>query len=374
VELLIVIVVIAILATITIVAYNGVSSQAIESSMKSDLRNSATTLGLDYTRDGNYPATKALANGGRGLRVSGENTLNYVPSTDTYCVSVTNTRSHKSFIFKSDVGQIEEGECPFIPSQQVVKLLDSDGIANELFGVSVAISGDTAIAGAYGDDDTRGSAYVFTRSGSTWTQQQKLTASDGESGDLFGRAVAISGDTAIVGVYGDDDRGANSGSAYVFTRSGGTWTQQAKLTASDGAAGDYFGSSVALSGDTVVAGAGSDDSHRGSAYVFTRSGSTWTQQAKLTASDGVGGDQLGYSVALSGDVAIAGAFADDSYRGSAYVFTRSGSTWTQQAKLIADDGITSDMFGHAAAISGDSIIVGAPYDDSYRGSAYIFTP
>ena len=123
---------------------------------------------------------------------------------------------------------------------------------------SVAIAGDTIVVGAWLDDDNgtdSGSAYVFTRTGTTWTEQAKLTASDGAADDQFGISVAIAGDTIVVGAYRDDDNGTDSGSAYVFTRTGTTWTQQAKLTASDGAADDQFGSSVAIAGDTIVVGA-----------------------------------------------------------------------------------------------------------------------
>jgi hypothetical protein len=282
------------------------------------------------------------------------------------------------------------------------------GAAGDHFGVSVAISGDTAIVGAYFDDVganvDQGSAYIFTRSGTTWTQQAQLTATDGAANDRFGVSVAISGDTAIVGAYWDTvgantnpwapDSDTYKGSAYLFTRSGTTWTQQAQLTATDGAADDNFGISVALSGDTAIVGAELDDvgdnANQGSAYIFTRSGTTWTQQAQLTATGGEGGDKFGISVAISGDTAIVGA--PDSRRaakfmlrarhasdeqGSAYIFTRSGTTWTQQAQLTATGGEGGDEFGISVAISGDTAIVGAYHDDVganlNQGSAYIFT-
>jgi len=267
---------------------------------------------------------------------------------------------------------------------QQAKLTASDGQSDDQFGVSVSLDGDTALVGASGDDDrgaTSGSTYVFVRSGSTWTQQAKLTASDGAANDYFGISVSLSGGTALVGAWGDDDKGSGSGSAYVFTRSGTTWTQQAKLTASDGVASDSFGSSVALSGDTALVSAFLDDdrgSASGSAYVFTRSGTTWSQQAKLTAADGAGSDYFGISVALSADTALIGAYADDDKggsSGSAYVFTRSGATWSQQAKLTAADGAANDNFGYSIALSGDTALVGAYLDDdrgSNSGSAYIF--
>jgi len=202
-----------------------------------------------------------------------------------------------------------------------------DGAKYDLFGWSVSVYGDTAVIGAKGDDLYKGSAYVFTRSGSTWTQQAKLNASDGEDHDFFGYSVSVYGDTAVIGANGND---LGKGSAYVFTRNGSTWTQQAKLNASGGEANDLFGSSVSVYGDTAVIGADYDDGFNGSAYVFTRSGSTWTQQAKLNASDGAANDYFGFSVSVYGDTAVIGA-NEHGNNGSAYVFTRSGSTWTQQA-------------------------------------------
>ncbi len=271
---------------------------------------------------------------------------------------------------------------------QQQKLTASDGAASDQFGISVAISGDTAIVGAYQDDtpggNNAGSAYVFTRSGGVWTLQQKLTASDGAGGDEFGFSVAISGDTAIVGAYQDDTPGGNNaGSAYVFSRSAGVWTLQQKLTASDGAVLDRFGWSVAISGNTAIVGVlygNTPGGETGSAYVFTRSAGVWTQQQELTASDGAEGDEFGISVAISGDTAIVGADGDDTpggnSAGSAYVFSRSAGVWTQQQKLTASDGAAGDLFGYSVSISGDTAIVGAIFDDrsgeSNAGSAYIY--
>ncbi len=269
------------------------------------------------------------------------------------------------------------------------KLTASDAAASDAFGFSVSISGDTAIVGAYLDDHTggsnAGSAYVFVRSGGVWTEQAKLTASDSAASDFFGLSVSISGDTAIVGAWADDHAGgSNAGSAYVFVRSGGVWTQQAKLTASDAAGGDEFGAKVSISGDTAIVGATQDDhaggTNAGSAYVFVRSSGVWTQQAKLIASDAVAGDEAGYSVSISGDSAIVGArFSDPGGRtsaGAAYVFVRSGGVWTQQAKLTASDGMMIDVFGYSVSIDADTAIVGAHQDDhaggGNAGSAYIF--
>jgi hypothetical protein len=262
------------------------------------------------------------------------------------------------------------------------KLLALDGAVEDLFGYSVAISGDYAIVGTPYDDDNgshSGSAYTFKWDGTAWVQQQKLLASDGAASDSFGYSVSISGDYAVVGALSDDDNGADSGSAYIFKWNGTAWVEQQKLLASDGAAKDYFGV-VAICGDYVIVGAYLDDSSRidaGSAYIFKRDVTTWTQQAKLTASDGATEDYFGL-VAISGDYAIVGAYGDDdkgTYSGSAYIFHWDGTMWTQQQKLLASDGAASDYFGQSVSISGDYAIVGAPYDDdngSHSGSAYIF--
>jgi hypothetical protein len=205
------------------------------------------------------------------------------------------------------------------------------------------------------------------RSGSSWTQQTKITASDGLANDNFGGSVAISGDYVLVGAE-SDDIGSNTsqGSAYVFVRLGTSWTQQAKLTASDGATNDNFGISVSISGDYAVVGAESDDIgenlNQGSAYVFVRSGTSWTQQAKLTASNGEGYDGFGYSVAISDDYAIVGAVYDDvganSNQGSAYVFVRSGNIWTQ-IRNVTDSAPVNTRNGSSVAISNGTFIIGA---------------
>jgi len=283
---------------------------------------------------------------------------------------------------------------------QIAKLIAADGAEGNYFGYSLAVDGDTMVIGAYGDGTNRGSAYIFTRddAGSltaSWTQRAKLLASDGAAGDYFGRSVAISGDTVVMGAYGDDDKGSVSGSAYIFTRDDAgsltaSWTQRAKLLATNGAVWDRFGRSVAISGDIVVVGAygGDDDkgSYSGSAYIFTRddAGSltaSWTQRAKLLASDGATDDYFGVSVAISGDTVVVGASRHDdkgSASGSAYIFARddAGSltaSWTQRAKLLASDGAANDYFGFSVAISGNTAVVGAYGDDDDKGSAYIFT-
>jgi len=314
------------------------------------------------------------------------------------------------------------------------------------FGSSVAISGDTLVVGALGEDSnatgingdqannsasSAGAAYVFVRSGTVWSQQAYLKASNTDSFDRFGNAVAISGDTIVVAAFNEDSNatGVNgnqadnsadkSGAAYVFTRSGTVWTQQAYLKASNTGASDKFGRAVAADGDTVIVGAylekssatgvngnQADDSanNAGAAYVFVRSGTDWSQQAYLKASNTEAYDQFGYSVALSGDTAVVGAAGEKSnatgvdgnqednsleQAGAAYVFARSGVTWSQQAYLKASNTDAFDQFGWSSAVSGDVVLIGAPYEDdgliqlggfeagipapTGAGAAYLFT-
>lgn len=270
---------------------------------------------------------------------------------------------------------------PLAVAVQQSKLTASDGAAQDLFGIAVAVDGDTAVVGAYGDDGPStdaGSAYVFVRSGSTWVQQQKLVASDAAANDHFGHSVAISGDTIVVGAESDDSPNADAGSAYVFTRTGSTWTQQQQLVASDQAPSDNFGVSVAIVGDTVIVGANLSNSplsNTGAAYVFTRTGSAWAQQQKLTASDAAAEDRFGVSVAISGNTAVVGADGDDRFAGAAYVFVGAGSNWAEQQKLTASDRAAGDGFGEAADISGDTVVVGAVASRvpaGQDGAAYVF--
>jgi hypothetical protein len=276
------------------------------------------------------------------------------------------------------------------------KLTASDSAAGDLFGRSVAVSGNTLVVGSFWDDISgnvnQGSVYVFERYGTQWVQQAKLTASDGRSGlgaalggPLFGVAVALSGNTLVVGSITDDVNGnVDQGSAYVFERIGNQWVEQAKLTASDGAAGDFFGFSVAVSGHNIVIGAWSDDvsgtADQGSAYVFERNGNQWVEQAKLTASDGGAADNFGFGVAVNGSTIIVGAPGADigpnANRGGAYLFERQADQWVERVKLTGSDGTTGDNFGNSVALEGSALVVGAPLDDIGanvdQGSAYIF--
>ena len=274
-----------------------------------------------------------------------------------------------------------------------VKLTASDGAAGDIFGDSVSLSGNTGLVAAPLGNNTAGSAYVFrgldTATG-TVNESVKLTASDGAATDRFGNSVSLSGNKGLVGARDDNDNGRASGSAYVFRgldTATGTVNESVKLTASDGAATDRFGGSVSLSGNTGLVAAPFDDdngSASGSAYVFrgldTATG-TVNESVKLTASDGATSDLFGGSVSLSGNTGLVGANADDdngSGSGSAYVFrgldTATG-TVNESVKLTASDGAAQDQFGGSVSLSGNTGLVGAPFDDDNgreSGSAYVF--
>ena len=315
--------------------------------------------------------------------------------------------------------------------QAYVKAPNAD--ASDLLGTSVAISDDTLVVGATGEDSNQttitngssastdnsasaaGAAYVLVRSGSSWSQQAYLKASNADAGDIFGTSVAISGDTIVVGATSEasnqttitngnsasaDDSASYAGAAYVFVRSGNSWSQQAYLKASNAEAGDQFGTSVAISGDTIVVGARLEDSNQttitngstastdnsasfaGAAYVFVRSGTSWSQQAYLKAPNAGASDEFGTSVAISGNTIVVGADNEASnqtsitngstastdnsasFAGAAYVFVRNGTSWSQQAYLKASNAQANDSFGISVAISGDTIVVGAETESS----------
>ena len=270
---------------------------------------------------------------------------------------------------------------------QQQKLTGSNGSG---FGASVYIKGDHAIVGSVWDGpggvSMAGSASIFKFNGTSWVQEAYITASDKAGSDYFGTAVSIDGDYAIVGVRADDNAaGPDAGGAYIFHWTGTEWVQQAKLTASDGAGQDYFGNSVSINGgEYAVVGAvlnddqGTGDS--GAVYIFHRNGATWEQQVKLTAWDKGWGDNFGDSVAKDGDYLVVGASGDDTpagaNAGSVYIFHWNGTTWENQARLMASDGASNDYFGSKVAINGDYVVVGSPNDDTSAGtdagSVYVF--
>jgi len=256
---------------------------------------------------------------------------------------------------------------------QQAELTASDGAAKDGFGGSVSVSGDTVVVGAGGKNSGQGAAYVFVRSGTTWSQQQELTASDGVANDHFGFSVSVSGNTMVIGAY---EKNGYQGAAYVFVQSGSVWSQQQKLTASDGAANDNFGESVSVSGDTAVVGAGSKNDLQGAVYVFVQTGSVWSQQQKLAAADGAASDHFGFSVSVSGNTAVVGAVGKNDVQGAAYVFAQNGGVWSQQQELTASDGVANDAFGSSVSVTGDTALIGAWAKTvnslTYQGAAYLF--
>ncbi|MDM8535919.1 C1 family peptidase [Desulfobacterales bacterium HSG17] len=268
---------------------------------------------------------------------------------------------------------------------QQAKLTASDGSRNDYFGYSVCISGDLAIVGAYREDG-KGSAYIYKNINGTWVQQSKLTSSDSSSGDNFGRSVSISGDYAIAGAMHNGEKGLSSGAAYIFKYNGNNWTQTLKLTASDSGERDFFGCSVSISGNYAIVGAANKDArgnNSGSAYIFKNNGGIWAQDSKLIPSDGSLMDFFGCSVSISGDYALAGAYADDDHgrnSGSIYLFKNMGNSWMQQEKISPRDGADNDYFGHCVSVFSSQstsyrIIAGAAGDDDNgenSGSVYVY--
>ena len=258
---------------------------------------------------------------------------------------------------------------------QLFKLLADDGAPLDVFGYSVGISGDIAIAGARGDGDNgpdSGSAYLFDVT--SGEQLAKFLANDGAVDDLFGYSVAISGVTAVVGAIGDDENAEDSGAAYLFdVTDPSNPVQIAKLLPDDGVEGDRFGVSVAISGATAIVGTARDgaDGDLGVAYLFDTA--TGRQIATLVPDDLEADDRFGLRVAISGATAIVGAWGEDADTGAAYLFD--ATSGRQIARLVADDGVSEDGFGDAVAISEDAAIVGALLDDDNgrdSGSAYVF--
>jgi hypothetical protein len=271
---------------------------------------------------------------------------------------------------------------PVVSATLVGKLYASDPEAQQQFGHSIAIGDNYAMVGVP-RSGVGGAVYVYRRVGDTWVEQQKIVASDAQASDRFGQAVCLSGNLALIGADGSSDAGISSGAAYVFRREGSLWVEEAKLTASDAQAAAYFGWSVGLSGDYALVGAYADDGHgsdAGAVYVFVEDNGAWNETQKLVPDDIEPVDLFGWSLATSGDdYAVVGAVTEDAGgsadAGSAYVFFNNGGTWIQQAKLVAADADPGDMFGFSVSLSGDSVVIGALGDDcggTDAGAAYTF--
>jgi Cadherin-like beta sandwich domain/FG-GAP repeat len=392
---------------------------------QSALFNYTATVGFLQTRE---QVTAAVTHANATLTINSNATASGVESGDialavgqnTITVTVT---AEDGIATQNYVIDVTRQDAPSFAQRAYTKASNTD--AGDSFGYSVAVNKDTMAIGAYneastatginGNDADNGAAvsggvFIFTRdTAGTWTQQAYVKASNTDAGDRFGFSVALSGDTLAVGApYEDsaatgvngneaDDTVAQSGAVYVFTRNAGVWTQQAYVKASNTGGGDLFGGTVTLSGDTLAVGAHQEDSsstginggqgndattgNSGAVYVFTRNVGTWSQEAYIKASNTGATDFFGYysAVALSGDTLAVGAYAEASSAtgingnqadnsmgnsGAAYVFTRNAGTWSQQAYVKASNTNAGDTFGQSVALSGDTLAVGAHFEDS----------
>jgi hypothetical protein len=267
------------------------------------------------------------------------------------------------------------------------RLTPSSGWAvDDLFGQAVAIEGDIAVVGAPGRDDSgsqSGATFVFRRTGTVWAEVQRLIPSGAFANMRFGTDVAIDRGTIVVGAAGHDVYGTDAGAAYVFVPSGTMWTEQQMITASDAAAYDYLGDAVAIQGDTAVVGARGDDdrgSASGSVYVFQRIGGFWTQTRKLTGSTTGVADEFGSALDLDGALMVVGAYGEYDSRlsgaiGTAYVFAIVDGSWTEAAQLFASDPGADDQLGRRVAITGNTVFAGAHQDDeaaANAGAVYVY--
>ncbi len=258
------------------------------------------------------------------------------------------------------------------------KIVAGDGAQLDQFGASVAVAGDTLIVGAPNDDDDgsgSGSVYVYRDNGASWTLEQKLTSNDASGGDNFGLSISLGEGVCVIGSPGDDAIFIDAGSAYVFRRALSFWTQEDKVTPSDPGLGDLFGRAVAISNDLVLVGASHDDDlgpQTGSAYAFRNTAGTWNQEHKYVSSDLASGDNFGFSVAVCGELAVIGSVGHDDAgngSGSAYAFVRDTGVWGEVAKLNASDAATADEFGGDVSVSGELVMVAARLDDDGGGES-----
>ncbi len=256
---------------------------------------------------------------------------------------------------------------------------------NDRFGSSVSIYGDSCIIGAYLEDtgeDNAGSVYIFTRSGTSWSLEQEIHNPSPTADDYFGSSVAIYGDTCIIGAYQEDTGGSAAGSVYIYTRSGTTWSLQQEIHNPSPTADDKFGYRVSIYSDSCIIGAyledtGEDDA--GSVYIYTRSGTTWSLEQEINNPSPVADDKFGDRVSIYGDTCIISAYGDDtgeSSAGSVYIYTRSGTTWSLEQEINNPSPTADDYFGYSVSIYGDTCIISASHEDTgfdQAGSVYIYT-
>ncbi len=338
---------------------------------------------VDETDNAWRQADKVLATDGKTSDLFG----NSVAVFGSYAV-VGAKNADVAYILKSDENNPDNWE-------QIAVLNPAQVQAADEFGASVAIAENLIVVGAPQDDDLgadAGAAYIFAKNTSgAWNMVKKITAADGFAGDNFGTTVAVSGTKVLVGASMNDEKGLNAGAAYVFDQNQGganNWGQVVKITAPDGQAGDMFGASLDLDGDLAVIGANLDDDkgiNAGSAYVFGKDqggANAWGQVKKLTANDGAPFDNFGVSVGIGSDVVIIGANLNDdkgSNSGSAYIFERNfggvTDSWGQATKLLAQDGTASDQLGISVAVNGNFAVAGARFDNikgTNSGAAYVW--
>jgi hypothetical protein len=263
-----------------------------------------------------------------------------------------------------------------MPCHAETKLIESPLAAYAYFGTSVSSGGNLVVVGVPSHDNYKGAVYVYKLNGTAWELTAELTAGDGAQSDMFGQSVAISGSTVVVGAPNHSGTVSFSGAAYIFKNNGSLWELSAKLTALDAAESDGFGVSVSVSGDTIVVGSpGQGDPDSGAAYVFTFNGTLWEQVAKLS-DVAVVGSNFAQSVSISGDTIVVGAYWDTAHdavcAGAAYVFKHDSTGWVQMEKLTASDAAMFDGFGFSVSVSGNTIVVGAPWDEGSTGAAYLF--
>ncbi|MBY0245629.1 MAG: putative Ig domain-containing protein, partial [Sphingobacteriaceae bacterium] len=265
-------------------------------------------------------------------------------------------------------------------TQQGNKLVGNNAVGNATQGRAVALSADgtTAIVGGTADDSNKGAAWIYVRTGSTWTQQDKLVGSDATVNAQQGFSVSISadGNTAIVGGFGDD---GTKGAAWIWVRTAGTWAQQGlKLVGNDafGNAGQGRSVSISADGNTAIVGGNRDASNKGAAWIWVRTGTNWTQQGNKLVGGATGAANQGGAVALSadGNTAIVGGETDDTNKGAAWIWVRTGTNWAQQGKLVGDNIAVTSRQGTSVSLSadGNTAIVGGSIDNSNKGAAWVY--
>lgn len=295
--------------------------------------------------------------------------------------------------YKADIDQVVDAGAAYVyvlndnAWHQQAKLVAEPFFAEDTTGGNVALNNDIAVLGVIGRDDKgkdAGAVITFERHGENWRRTQLITAPDAKPGDAFGQSISLTKNHLVIGAPRSDAMGENSGAAYIFERVNNKWRYQTKIKASDGAAGDLFGISIAIDGETIVVGADLHDEkaeNAGAVYVYALAhDNKWKQEAKLIADDAGDTDIFGVRVAISDNVALVSARRDDVEgigidAGSAYIFERNGSSWTQKVKLTSPDGQADDRFGRGVALSGNKAIIGAMNHDAKgidTGAVYVY--